>query len=296
MGVARKDVDFTSLGTRCSAWLYEPSGVRKPPVVVMAHGFAAERTFGLAAFAERFAAAGMAVFVFDYRNFGGSDGVPRNLVSPRRHIADWRSAIDFVRTLPGIEGGRMALWGSSFSGGHVIAAAAADPAISAVVSQVPFVDGPATAGTFGAPFVARAAVRGIRDLLRMVTFREPYTVPVVGSPDQFAVMNTPDAMPGLLAILPNDTTWKNECPARILLTVTMYRPVRFAKRVSCPLLLVAAKRDSLIPVAAVRKTAGRAPKGELVELDIGHFEIYAGDPFEKAVRRETEFLVRHLSS
>lgn len=296
MGFSRKDVDFTSRGTRCSAWLYEPSGVRMPPVVVMAHGFAAERTFGLAAFAERFAAAGMAVFVFDYRNFGGSDGRPRNLVSWRRHIADWRSAIGFVRGLPGIDGGRMALWGSSFSGGHVIAAAAADPEIRAVVSQVPFVDGLATAGTLGAPFIARATAKGIRDVLRVITFRAPYTVPVVGTPEEFAVMNTPDAMTGFLAILPNDTTWKNGCPARILLTVTMYRPVRFAKRVSCPLLLIAARSDSLIPVAAVRKTAGRAPRGELVELDIGHFEIYTGDPFEKAVRRETEFLVRNLST
>jgi dipeptidyl aminopeptidase/acylaminoacyl peptidase len=292
--VSRKDIDFLSRGTRCGAWLYEPSGVRKPPVVVMAHGFAAEKTFALGVFAERFAAAGMAVFVFDYRDFGASDGKPRNLVSHRRHIADWRSAIDFVRGLPGVDGGRMALWGSSFSGGHVIVAAAADPRIRAVVSQVPFVDGLATAGTLGAPFVAEATVKGIRDLLRMITFRAPYTVPVVGTPDEFAVMNTADAMQGFLAILPEKTTWKNECPARILLTVTMYRPVRYAGRVSCPLLLVAAKKDSLIPVAAVRKTAQRAPKSELVEYDIGHFEIYAGKHFEKAVKREVEFLVHHL--
>jgi len=33
-----------------------------------------------------------------------------------------------------------------------------------------------------------------------------------------------------------------------------------------------------------------------MELDIGHFEIYAGSPFEKAVKRETEFLVEHLSN
>ena len=294
MGFTRRDVNFLSRGTRCAAWLYMPSGVKRPPVVVMAHGFAAEKAFGLAAFAERFVAAGMAAFVFDYRNFGDSDGEPRNLVSPRRHIADWRSAIDFVRQLPEIDSDRMALWGSSFSGGHVIAAAAKDRAVTAVVSQVPFVDGLATAGTMGVSFIMRATVRGLRDLFRMVTFRAPYTVPVVGRPDEFAVMNTPDAMEGFLAICPADSTWKIECPARILLSVTMYRPIRRAARVSCPLLFVAAKKDSLIPVAAVRKTAARAPRAELVELDIGHFEIYAGRPFEEAAKRETEFLVRHL--
>ena len=66
----RTDVDFVSSGTRCAAWLYRPHGVARPPVVVMAHGFGAERTFGLPAFAGRFAAAGLAVLLFDYRGFG----------------------------------------------------------------------------------------------------------------------------------------------------------------------------------------------------------------------------------
>jgi fermentation-respiration switch protein FrsA (DUF1100 family) len=294
MGFTRKDVDFFSRGTRCVAWLYLPSGVKKPPVVVMAHGFAAEKTFGLPAFAEKFADRGMAAFVFDYRNFGGSDGRPRNLVNYRRHIADWRAAIDFVRGLSEVDGGRMALWGSSFSGGHVIMAAAADSKIRAVVSQVPFVDGLASAGTLGPAFIVKATLRGLRDFARILTLRQPYTVPVVGTPDEFAVMNTPDAMQGFLVLRPKDTAWKNECPARILLTVTMYRPIRNVKRVSCPILLVAARNDSLIPIAAVRKTAARAPKGELMELDIGHFEVYAGKPFEQAVKREADFLERHL--
>ncbi|MBN2224105.1 MAG: alpha/beta fold hydrolase [Deltaproteobacteria bacterium] len=295
MGFTRKDVDFFSRGTRCGAWLYLPEGTKRPPVVVMAHGFAAEKTFGLDAFAQRFVARGIAVFVFDYRNFGASEGSPRNLVDYRRHIADWQAAIEFVRELPQVDGRRTALWGSSFSGGHVIMIAAADPKIRAVVAQVPFVDGLASAGTFGPSFILKATIKGLRDLMCIMTFREPYTVPVVGAPDKFAVMNTPDAMPGFLAILPKDTTWKNECPARILLTVTMYRPIRRAKRVSCPLLLVAAKRDSLIPAASVKKTAARAPKGELMELDIGHFEIYTGKAFEKAVDREAEFLEKYLN-
>ncbi len=296
MGFTRKDIDFLSRGTRCGAWLYLPDGAKRPPVVVMAHGFGAEKSFGLPAFAEKFAGGGIAVFVFDYRNFGASDGRPRNLVDYRRHIADWKAAIRHVRGLREVDGDRMALWGSSFSGGHVIVAAAGDPKIRAVVSQVPFVDGLATAGTLGPLFILKATVKGLRDLLHMVTFREPYTVPMVGTPDEFAVMNTADAMPGFLAILPKDATWKNECPARILLTVTMYRPIRYAKQVSCPLLLVAAKKDSLIPVAAVRKTAARAPKAELVELDIGHFDIYVGKPFQQAVKREADFLIKNLST
>lgn len=35
--------------------------------------------------------------VFDYRTFGGSDGEPRQWVSPRRHLQDWRAAVRFVQ-------------------------------------------------------------------------------------------------------------------------------------------------------------------------------------------------------
>jgi dipeptidyl aminopeptidase/acylaminoacyl peptidase len=74
----RYDSDFSSNGLKCAGWLYLPEGVANPPVVVMAHGIAAERTFGLEAYAQRFAESGLAVFSFDYRNFGDGEGQPRN--------------------------------------------------------------------------------------------------------------------------------------------------------------------------------------------------------------------------
>ena len=92
-------------------------------MVIMAHGFGAERTFGLPAYAERFLQRGMAAFLFDYRNFGDSDGEPRNLVSNHRHIKDWEAAVAHVRGLPDIDTEKIALWGSSYSGGHVIVTA-----------------------------------------------------------------------------------------------------------------------------------------------------------------------------
>ena len=140
----RTDSDFMSHGVRCSGWLYVPTGKQKPAVVVMAHGFGAEKTFGLEWYAERFAQNGLAVYVFDYRNFGGSDGQPRNLVEPKRHNEDWINALAHVRRLPQVDPKRIGLWGTSFSGGHVIVTAARDQNVRAIVSQVPFVDGRAS--------------------------------------------------------------------------------------------------------------------------------------------------------
>lgn len=290
----RDDLDFLSQGTRCAGWLYRPTGDAKPPLVVMAHGFAAERTFGLPAFAERFASRGLAVFAFDYRNFGASDGMPRNLVNPFRHLQDWEAAVSFVRTLPRVASDRIALWGSSFSGGHVIVTAARNPRIAAIVAQVPFVDGVATLRTLGLGYFFRALAAGTRDLARMVTLRDPYCIPVVSSPDRFAAMNKPDALEGYKALVPPESAWKNECPARILLAAPLYRPISYAAQVRCPALLVAAEKDSLIPVEAVARTAARMPAATLEKVPAGHFDVYVGEWFERVVKIESDFLATHL--
>ena len=68
----RSDVWFTSGDARCAAWLYRPDGVVNPPIVVLAHGFAAFRELRLDAYASKFAQAGYAALVFDYRHWGAS--------------------------------------------------------------------------------------------------------------------------------------------------------------------------------------------------------------------------------
>jgi dienelactone hydrolase len=84
----RSDVTFESAGTRCAAWLYRPveSGGGPAPCVVLAHGFSGVRDQRLDAYAERFAQAGLAALVFDYRYFGDSDGEPRQLLDIRRQL------------------------------------------------------------------------------------------------------------------------------------------------------------------------------------------------------------------
>lgn len=296
MAFVKKDIVFFSKKTKCSAWLCLPSGVKRPPVVVMAHGFGAEKNFRLLAYVEKFTERGLAVFLFDYRNFGESSGRPRNLVNPFRHVHDWRAAIAHTRTLRNVDGDRIALWGTSFSGGHVIVTAAGDQKIRAVVSQVPFVDGRATAISLGMRFVFLATIKGIRDLFRIVMFRAPYNVPIVAKPDEFACMNTPGSKSGYLRLVPKDSSWRNECPARALLLTTMYRPIKSASRLKCPALFVMAEDDNLIPAKSVRNTAERAPNSELIGFSCGHFDPYVGKLFDKVSAAEADFLERKLKS
>src|SRR5579864_6221258 len=162
----RIDITFDSQGASCAAWLYYPDSAGPYPCVILASGFGAIREMHLHAYAERFVQAGLAALVFDYRHFGASTGEPRQLLDIKQQLADWTAAISYVRTLDDIDPERIALWGSSFSGGHVIELAARDQHIAAVVAQVPFVDGIATALALGLRHILQSLVVGFRDELR----------------------------------------------------------------------------------------------------------------------------------
>jgi len=293
--VRKIDADFLSRGLRCSGWLYLPDGAQKPPVIVMAHGMAAQKDFGLQSYAEYFVAKGMAAYVFDYRNFGASEGEPRNLVNPWRHLADWEAAITHVRGLTEVNPDRLALWGTSFSGGHVMVTAAKVKGIRAVVAQVPFVDGISSAMQFPLSYLVQGVFHGMKDVYSLIRKRTPHIVPAVAAPGVFALMNTPECMKGYLDLVPEDTTWKNEVPARITLMITSYRPVRYARRIPCPVLLVYAKQDSLIPYQAVEKMGRAIPRAELLGLAAGHFDVYTGKLFAQVVEKQADFFSRHLS-
>jgi dienelactone hydrolase len=293
--MARIDSDFESAGTRCGAWLFLPEGGHRQPIVVMAHGFGGQREMRLPAYAERFAARGLSVLVFDYRCFGSSDGEPRNLIDPQRHIEDWHAAIAHVRSLPYVDAERLALWGTSFSGGHVLAVGSQVRGISAIVSQVPFVglDAGSNSPRFGQ--AVRALFAGCRDLARAARGADPYYVPIIGRPNEFAFLNTPDSWDAYQALVPPGSSWQNRAPARILFGMRRYKPLEQAAAIEAPVLMVAAERDSLIPIASVDAAAKRIPSCELVTLEAtGHFEPYVGRVFERVVELEADFLCKHL--
>jgi pimeloyl-ACP methyl ester carboxylesterase len=286
--------DFLSQGTLCRGDLYIPNGPQNPPVVIMAHGFAAERAFRLPAYAEKFAQAGLAVYLFDYRTFGDSQGEPRQYVDHRRHIQDWKAAIEHVGSLADINAQKIALWGTSYSAGHVIVSAAQDPNISAIAIQVPFVDSITTLKKLGVRYMLQSIPHAIRDILRAVTLRSPHYIKVISSPDEFAALNTAETLPGYSSIISEGSAWENKCPGRVALTFPFYRPIASAAKVICPALIMLTENDSLSDPKSIERTAEKMPNSTLIKYPYGHFEIYNGGEFEEAVAKQTEFLVEHL--
>ncbi len=292
--IIRIDTVFRSKGTQCAAWLYLPEGIRRPPVVILAHGFGGERTFRLPAYAEHFTTNGMACFVFDYRTFGDSDGEPRNYINPARHLEDWQAAINYIRCLDSVDGTRIALWGTSFSGGHVIVTAARTQGISAIVAQIPFVDGRSSSRSLR--YKIQAVYHGLWDLLSSIILKHRHYVPMVSDPDTFAMLNTSDALEGAKKLLPPGMApGRRKCPAVIGLISSFYRPIKVAHNVKCPSLIIYAEKDTLISQDVIKKTAQGMKQVTLIGLPIKHFDIYEGEAFDKVVALEADFLKKYLA-
>ena len=290
-------VRFTSGGKACLGDLHLPedSGHEgKFPVVVLAHGIGAERRFGLAPFARDFARRGLAALVFDYRHLGESEGEPRGLVDPRQQIEDYFSALAFVRRHPELDGDRIGLWGTSFSGGHVLEVAARRPhGVRAVVSQIPFVSGWASTFAYPLRYHLPAIGAGLLDRLLGLLGRAPVTVPVTRERG-FALLASPDSHEGYRAMVPEDSEWSGRVPARVFLEILRYHPGRAAPRIRAPTLVVGATEDAVCPIAATRKVVERIRDVHFETLPVGHFDPYRGEWFDQVVALEGEFLARHL--
>jgi dienelactone hydrolase len=290
--VLRTDVSFRSGGDDCAAWLYRPPA--SDALIVMAHGLSAVRDQRLPAFAERFAAAGLGALLFDYRGFGASGGEPRQVVDIGGQLDDWRAAIAFARRQPGVR--RVGLFGSSFAGGHVLQIASEDSDLGAVVAQCPMTDG-ALAALKVPPLTSLKLTRAaLQDQARALAHRKPLLVNAVGRPGELALMSAPDAVPGFAALTPPDSPWRNAVAARVGLRIALYRPGRHAAGIAAPLLVCICDKDSLASARAAAKVAQAAPRGEARHYPIGHFDIYVGEWFERAVADQTAFLVSHLGA
>lgn len=280
----RADIRIPSHGELLAAYLYRPAVDVPVPCVVMAHGFSATRDDSLPGYAEAFCRAGYAAVVFDYRYFGASTGEPRQFLDLTAQHDDYRAVIAWARRAEGIDPDRIVLWGSSFSGGHVLAA---------VISQAPFTDGLAVIRQIPYRTLKRIGLAWALDLVAARLGGNPVHLKVIGRPGTVAIMAQPDAVPGFTAMLDPDTRWSNEVTARALMPVVFFRPCRLAGRLSMPVLFCVCDGDLATPPGPSLQAARAAPRGELRRYPYGHFDIY-NDPQAKV--DQVEFLRRVFGS
>jgi pimeloyl-ACP methyl ester carboxylesterase len=260
----------------------------------MAHGFGAAPDGPLGRVARRFAAAGLAVFAFDYRGFGASDGEPRGIFSARAALEDWDAAIAYVRGRDDVDPSRVGLWGSSLSGGQVIAVAALDRTICAAVAQVPYSDGWAVAKAAGLRHSLRILPHVLRDLLHAAVGVRPHMIDWLGPPGATAAMSA--RYHDLYAELSHAPAVAegNRLAARGVLEMYRFRPILLARQIRCPLLVVATYEDLIAPPAMAIRAAQALPYVEMAMFSGRHFDMYVGDVAARAHSTEAKFLAHHM--
>jgi alpha/beta superfamily hydrolase len=233
--------------------------------------------------ADALAAAGFAALAYDHRNLGASDGEPRQEIDIWAQARDYRSAFDWLSARPEVDAARVALWGSSYSGGEVIVVGAADRRVAAVVAQVPFA-GIATEYTdeqlAAWPVLRDALLSGERGAPA-----DPFGPIAVVCQDEGGAAFLPQAeswrwfsaegrRPG--------STWRNEVTIRTDGGPVFFDPgLAIAHLAPTPLLMIVATEDRLAATDVALAAAARAGEPtELVLVEGDHFVPYGGEAFD----------------
>jgi uncharacterized protein len=297
----RREIEFDAEGVVLRGWLYVPQETTdRCATIVMAHGMSAVKEMYLDEFAQSFAAHGFVVLVYDHRNFGASDGMPRCEIDPWAQMRDYRHAITYACTLPEVDRERIGIWGTSYSGGHVLAVGAVDRRVRCVVSQVPLVSGPRNLQRLVKPAIlAREQRRYAADREARFAGKAPTTIAVVAPSARL-----PSVLPFTEAHDFFTTTarerapaWRNELTLRSVEMLLEYEPLTFVPRIApTPLMIIAATHDRITftDEALAAFQAADEPK-QLVMLPGGHFDAYTQD-FALAERSAREWFTKHLIS
>jgi fermentation-respiration switch protein FrsA (DUF1100 family) len=295
----RIDVTFKADGgVTLGGWLFLPEGNRGPlPAITMAHGYAGLREHGIEKFAQSFTEDGFVVLLHDHRNFGSSEGEPRQDIDPWRQIADWRRAISFLESRPEVDPSRIGLWGTSYAGGHAIVLGATDRRLRCVVAQVPTISG-YQQGLRRIPPEGVAKLESVlsEDERAQARGEAPHRQLIVSAdPSVPAAYRTADAIDFYMQPLGADTVWENSVTVRSTRAARMYEPGNWISRVSpTPLLMVVAMNDTITVTDLALEAYGKAlePK-KLHMISGGHFDPYTSR-FDESSAAAREWFRQHL--
>jgi uncharacterized protein len=292
----RHTVQFAADGTNIHAWLYLPEETAGAvPCVIMSHGFGGTKDCLLEQYAMRFAEAGYATLTYDYRHFGDSEGQPRQMHNTLYQLDDLRAAVSYARSRSEINPEKIVLWGTSASGGYGLAIAAEDARIAAVIAQCAALDHKADSKLYmdreGLGFFLGLIVHAQRDKGRSRFGLSPHTFPIVGRPGTTAMFAAPGAFEGYTWIAQHSETFRNEVCARLFFAPHGPDLFKVSKNVHCPVLLLGCEQDNLAAPEGYKKIAAILGNKAIVRnYPIGHFDIYAGEYFEKAISEKLALL------
>ncbi len=156
-------VNFTSQGLRLAGDLRVPDGspLAGPgglPALAFTGPLSGVKDQVVGTYADRLAEQGYVTLAFDHRNFGDSEGSPRQHEDSAGKLADLRDAVGFLASRSEVDADRIGIVGVCLGGGYAVRAAAFDPRVRAVAG---------VGGAYNSPSRLRANLGPdrLRDLL-----------------------------------------------------------------------------------------------------------------------------------
>lgn len=286
----RHDVEFESQGTTLRGWYYPAQDVDGPSAaVVLTHGFASvKEMFDQHDYAAVFARAGIASVVYDHINCGDSGGDPRFELDPVKQQRTYQDAVTWLCARDDVDEDRIGIWGTSYSGGHVLVVGAYDPRVRAVVSQVPTITGFNNyQKRLTVKEYAEAKEAWKADRLARARGDAPGMSPVYSEPSfpEFMKQMGPDVM----------RNFSLDITTRSWEMYHEYEPGASIHRISPkPLLMIVALDDTMVPSVEALDAFERArePK-RLLALPGWHYSVY-NEHFDTTSSAARDWFLQHL--
>lgn len=291
----RETISFTVDGLKISGWFYKTDKSSCAPCIIMNHGFAGTKDMGLPQYAIKFTQNGYNVLTYDYRFFGSSQGEPRQLYGGLYQIADIKGAIQYVKQRDDVDSNKLIIWGTSAGASYGINIADEDKSIAAVIAQCGAYDSKEDNQIYydqvGFGFFLWLFVHAQRDKGRSRFNLPPHRYPAYGRENTVAMFTLKGAFEGISRLAETSETFVNETCARMAFLPHPKQPIEAAENVECPVLILVCKQDNLVsPKSHIRLAQVLGKKCKVIEYDIGHFDIYFDEHFEKTTDDTIEFL------
>ncbi len=283
-------VTFPSDGIRLAGDLYLPGHPSGPlPGVVMAPGFGGVKEMLMPSYAASLNEAGIAVLAFDYAGFGHSEGEPRQHMDLDAQQRAYRHALDYLAAHPGIDGGRLGVFGTSMSGGHALALAASDTRVRSTVVLIPFTG-----------LDVSGLGPGLLDMLEDAARRQeagepPQMIASTGRPGELAAMTTDGAWEWMERMTADAPGYRNEVTLASLWNLANYHPTGDLAAVTAPVHAILATDDAITPAPAARRALGSVERLEVVEIPRTHFELFT-DHLRETIDLTTRWFADDLGS
>lgn len=296
----REDVFFVVDGLKVSGWFYK-TDKSKAPCIVMSHGFNGTKDMHLAPYAMKFTQNGYNVLTYDYRHFGKSEGEPRQLYGGLYQIEDLQAAIEYAKGRDDVDENKIVLWGTSAGASYGINIASKDSSIAGVVAQCGAFDHKEDNKIYydkvGFGFFLWLFVHAQRDKGRSRFGLSAHKYPAYGRVGTTAMFTLEGAFEGISGLAKESETFVNETCARMAFLPHPQPPIEAAANVKCPVLFLVCKRDNFVsPKSHVRVAEVLGDKATVKEYDIGHFDIYFDEHFDKATDDTVDFLTKIMKN